>query len=74
MSVCMSVSVSVYVYAFQFRCLYVFVYIYVSVSNFNNCFSHYLICGQTYSRKVDVDCVNTLASLAATVHKVRCSM
>ena len=35
-----------------------------------NCFSHYLICGQTYTRKVDVDCVNTLASLAATVHKV----
>ncbi|KAK7115494.1 hypothetical protein V1264_001349 [Littorina saxatilis] len=32
--------------------------------------SHFLICGQTYSRKVDVDCVNTLASLGATVHKI----
>ena len=35
-----------------------------------DCFSHYIICGQTYTRKVDVDCVNALASLAATVHKV----
>lgn len=26
--------------------------------------------GQTYSRKVDVDCLSTLASLGATVHKV----
>ncbi|XP_076452889.1 adenylosuccinate lyase-like [Babylonia areolata] len=32
--------------------------------------SHFVICGQTYSRKVDVECVNTLASLAATVHKI----
>lgn len=31
----------------------------------------YLVTGQTYSRKVDVDCVSTLASLGATVHKVR---
>ncbi|XP_041362288.1 adenylosuccinate lyase-like [Gigantopelta aegis] len=30
----------------------------------------YLICGQTYSRKVDVDCLATLASLGATAHKI----
>ena len=27
------------------------------------------MCGQTYSRKVDVDCLTSLASLGATVHK-----
>lgn len=27
--------------------------------------------GQTYSRKVDIDCLSNLASLGATVHKVR---
>ncbi|KAK7507555.1 hypothetical protein BaRGS_00001490 [Batillaria attramentaria] len=32
--------------------------------------SHYLVCGQTYSRKVDADCVIVLSSLGATVHKV----
>ncbi|KAL4239768.1 hypothetical protein ACF0H5_000571 [Mactra antiquata] len=31
---------------------------------------HFLICGQTYSRKVDVDCMSTLASLGASVHKI----
>lgn len=30
----------------------------------------YLVTGQTYSRKVDVDCLSTLASLGSTVHKV----
>lgn len=30
----------------------------------------YPVCGQTYTRKVDVECLNTLASLGATVHKV----
>ncbi|XP_061567027.1 adenylosuccinate lyase [Cololabis saira] len=30
----------------------------------------YLVTGQTYSRKVDVDCLSTLASLGATVHKI----
>jgi len=30
----------------------------------------YLVTGQTYSRKVDVDCLSSLASLGATVHKV----
>lgn len=29
-----------------------------------------MVCGQTYSRKVDVDCLNVLASLGASVHKV----
>ncbi|OWF42471.1 adenylosuccinate lyase-like [Mizuhopecten yessoensis] len=29
-----------------------------------------LICGQTYSRKVDADCLSTLASLGASVHKI----
>lgn len=32
----------------------------------------YLVTGQTYSRKVDVDCLSSLASLGATVHKVSC--
>ncbi|XP_064612654.1 adenylosuccinate lyase-like isoform X2 [Liolophura sinensis] len=31
---------------------------------------HFTICGQTYSRKVDIDCLNTLASLGASVHKM----
>jgi len=32
---------------------------------------HYAVTGQTYSRKVDVECLNVLSSLGATVHKVR---
>ena len=31
---------------------------------------HFLICGQTYSRKVDVDCLGALASLGSSVHKI----
>ncbi|KAJ8307516.1 hypothetical protein KUTeg_015600 [Tegillarca granosa] len=31
---------------------------------------HYLICGQTYSRKIDVDSLSVLASLGSTVHKI----
>uniref|UniRef100_A0A672YA40 Adenylosuccinate lyase n=1 Tax=Sphaeramia orbicularis TaxID=375764 RepID=A0A672YA40_9TELE len=30
----------------------------------------YLVTGQTYSRKVDIDSLSTLASLGATVHKI----
>uniref|UniRef100_A0A4W6D614 Adenylosuccinate lyase n=1 Tax=Lates calcarifer TaxID=8187 RepID=A0A4W6D614_LATCA len=30
----------------------------------------YLVTGQTYSRKVDIDCLSSLASLGATVHKI----
>ncbi|XP_058797841.1 adenylosuccinate lyase [Phymastichus coffea] len=30
----------------------------------------YAVTGQTYSRKVDVECLNVLASLGATVHKI----
>lgn len=30
----------------------------------------YTVCGQTYTRKVDVECLNVLASLGATAHKV----
>lgn len=30
----------------------------------------FIICGQTYTRKLDVECVNALSSLAATIHKV----
>ncbi|XP_077527518.1 adenylosuccinate lyase [Haemaphysalis longicornis] len=30
----------------------------------------YIICGQTYTRKVDVDCLAALASLGASVHKI----
>ena len=33
----------------------------------------YSVCGQTYSRKVDVECLNVLASLGASAHKVGCS-
>lgn len=32
----------------------------------------YLVTGQTYSRKVDIDSLSSLASLGATVHKVSC--
>jgi len=31
---------------------------------------HYTVTGQTYSRKVDIECLNVLSSLGATVHKV----
>lgn len=31
---------------------------------------HYLVCGQTYSRKIDVDSLSVLASLGSTVHKI----
>lgn len=31
---------------------------------------HYPVTGQTYSRKVDVECLNALGSLGSTVHKV----
>lgn len=31
----------------------------------------YPVTGQTYSRKVDIECVNVLSSLGASVHKVR---
>lgn len=30
----------------------------------------YAVTGQTYSRKVDIECLNALSSLGATVHKV----
>ncbi|KAL1486581.1 hypothetical protein MTO96_046897, partial [Rhipicephalus appendiculatus] len=30
----------------------------------------YIICGQTYTRKVDIDCLSALASLGASVHKI----
>lgn len=30
----------------------------------------YTVTGQTYSRKVDIECVNVLCSLGASVHKV----
>ncbi|XP_066584220.1 adenylosuccinate lyase isoform X2 [Prorops nasuta] len=31
---------------------------------------YYLVTGQTYSRKVDVECLNALSSLGSTVHKI----
>lgn len=31
----------------------------------------YSVTGQTYSRKVDIECVNVLSSLGASVHKVK---
>ncbi|CAN8008420.1 unnamed protein product [Ixodes pacificus] len=30
----------------------------------------FVICGQTYTRKVDIDCLSALASLGASVHKI----
>ena len=30
----------------------------------------YVVTGQTYSRKVDLDCLSALGSLGASVHKV----
>lgn len=30
----------------------------------------YPVCGQTYTRKVDAECLNVLASFGATAHKV----
>lgn len=32
--------------------------------------SAFTICGQTYSRKVDIECVAVLSSLGASLHKV----
>lgn len=32
--------------------------------------SHYIVTGQTYSRKVDLDCLSALGSLGASVHKI----
>lgn len=32
--------------------------------------SSYIVCGQTYSRKVDADCLSALASLGASIHKI----
>lgn len=32
--------------------------------------SAYIVTGQTYSRKVDLDCLSALSSLGASVHKV----
>ena len=31
----------------------------------------YIVTGQTYSRKVDLDVLNALSSLGASIHKVR---
>lgn len=30
----------------------------------------FIICGQTYTRKLDIECVGTLSSLGASVHKI----
>ena len=30
----------------------------------------FIICGQTYTRKLDVEVVNALSSLATSIHKV----
>lgn len=32
--------------------------------------SSYIVCGQTYSRKVDSDCLSALASLGGSIHKI----
>ena len=31
----------------------------------------YIVCGQTYTRKLDIEVVNALGSLAASIHKVK---
>lgn len=38
------------------------------MAGFEKC---YPVTGQTYSRKVDVECLNALSSLGSTVHKVK---
>lgn len=35
---------------------------------------HYSVTGQTYSRKVDVECLNALSSLGSTVYKICCDI
>lgn len=37
------------------------------MAGFNRSF---IICGQTYTRKLDIEVVNALSSLAASIHKV----
>ncbi|XP_011497763.1 PREDICTED: adenylosuccinate lyase [Ceratosolen solmsi marchali] len=37
------------------------------MAGFEKCYS---VTGQTYSRKVDIECLNVLSSLGATVHKI----
>lgn len=32
--------------------------------------SAFIICGQTYTRKLDIECINALGSLAASINKV----
>lgn len=41
------------------------------LAGFEKC---YPVTGQTYSRKVDVECLNVLSSLGSTVHKVKVSL
>ncbi len=38
------------------------------MAGFNRSF---IICGQTYTRKLDIEVVNALSSLAASIHKVK---
>ncbi|XP_076235597.1 adenylosuccinate lyase [Calliopsis andreniformis] len=40
------------------------------VTNMAGFEKHYSVTGQTYSRKVDVECLNVLSSLGSTVHKI----
>ncbi|RWS30534.1 adenylosuccinate lyase-like protein [Leptotrombidium deliense] len=40
------------------------------VTNYAGFEKSYSVCGQTYSRKVDADCLSALASLGASVHKI----
>lgn len=40
------------------------------LAGFKQCYG---VCGQTYTRKVDVECLNVLASLGASTHKVGCN-
>ncbi len=37
---------------------------------FNIYFRAFIICGQTYTRKLDVEVINVLASFGGSIHKV----
>lgn len=56
---------------FFFKCIYIFYYYSSILYIFPP--RAYMVTGQTYSRKVDIDCLSHLASMGATIHKVEMS-
>ena len=55
--------------ALTFLCSFFFIYHIYLITCLIHCRS-YIICSQTYTRKVDTDCLAVLASLGGSVHKV----